>query len=67
MDFISVIEKSIGKEAIKNFLPLQPGDVLETYADIDDLVYDVKFSPSTNIETGVARFIDWYRDYYNYQ
>ena len=53
-----------GREAKKNFLPLQPGDVPATFADVDDLVADVGFAPSTPIEEGIARFVDWYRDYY---
>jgi UDP-glucuronate 4-epimerase len=60
---IELIEKCVGKTARKNFLPLQPGDVLETYADVDDLIRDVGFRPSTSIETGIARFVEWYRDY----
>jgi UDP-glucuronate 4-epimerase len=47
-----------------NFLPLQPGDVPATFADVDDLVADVGFAPSTPIEEGIARFVKWYRDYY---
>ncbi|HOI73013.1 MAG TPA: NAD-dependent epimerase [Syntrophales bacterium] len=64
LHFIGVIEKALGREARKNFLPMQPGDVPETYADVDDLTADVGFRPSTTIETGVARFIAWYREYY---
>ncbi|NPU83499.1 MAG: NAD-dependent epimerase [Syntrophaceae bacterium] len=64
LHFIEVIEKALGREARKNFLPMQPGDVSETYADVDDLMADVGFRPATSIETGVARFIDWYRGYY---
>jgi UDP-glucuronate 4-epimerase len=64
LDFIAAIEKATGREAIKNFLPMQPGDVLATYADIDDLARDVGFSPGTAIEEGMARFVAWYRDYY---
>jgi UDP-glucuronate 4-epimerase len=60
---IELIEKCVGKTARKNLLPMQPGDVLETYADIDDLIRDVGFKPSTSIETGIARFVEWYRDY----
>ncbi len=63
-DFIAAIEKSLGKKAQKEFLDLQPGDVPATYADIEDLVRDVGFKPDTPIETGIQRFIDWYRDYY---
>ena len=64
MDYIACIEKALGKEAIKNFLPLQPGDVPETYADIDDLTRDIGYQPATKIEDGIAKFIEWYRDYY---
>jgi UDP-glucuronate 4-epimerase len=64
MHFIGCIEKALGREAKKNFLPLQPGDVPRTYADVDALVADVGFKPATPIETGIARFIEWYRSYY---
>jgi len=64
MQFIACIEKAVGREAKKNFLPLQPGDVLNTYANIDSLVKDVGFKPSTPIEVGVPRFVEWYRSYY---
>lgn len=67
MHFIEVLEKCLGKVAEKNFLPMQPGDVQATYADVDDLVRDVDFSPATPIETGIARFVDWYREYYKNQ
>ncbi len=62
--FIETIEKCIGKEAKKNLLPLQPGDVPATFADVSALMRDVGFKPDTPIETGVARFVEWYRDYY---
>jgi len=64
MHFIGVLEKALGREAKKNFLPMQPGDVPATFADVDDLVADVGFAPATPIEDGVARFVKWYRDYY---
>ena len=64
MYFIECIEKAIGKTAQKNMLPLQPGDVPRTYADIDALVADVGFRPATPIEVGIQRFVDWYRGYY---
>ncbi|THB67370.1 MAG: NAD-dependent epimerase [Gammaproteobacteria bacterium] len=64
MHLIETIENTIGKEAKKNMLPIQPGDVPATYADVDDLVNDVGFKPSTSIEEGVGNFISWYRDYY---
>lgn len=62
--FIEVLEKKLGKTAEKNMLPMQPGDVEQTYADVDALVQDVGFSPSTSIEEGLGKFVDWYRDYY---
>jgi UDP-glucuronate 4-epimerase len=62
--FIEVIEEAIGKQAEKNMLPMQPGDVPATYADIDQLEAAVGFRPSTSIEHGVRRFVQWYRDYY---
>lgn len=62
--FIEVLENYLGKKAEKNFLPMQPGDVPETYADIDDLQRDVGFKPSTPIEVGIPQFVDWYRAYY---
>ncbi len=64
MDFIAAIEKATGRTAEKNFLPMQPGDVLATYADVDDLMRDAGFTPDTPIEEGVQKFVDWYRDYY---
>jgi len=64
MYFIETLEKALGREAKKNFLPLQPGDVPATYADIDDLTAAVGFRPSTPIEEGIQRFVDWYLDYY---
>ncbi|MFP4572241.1 MAG: NAD-dependent epimerase [Desulfobacterales bacterium] len=64
MDFIGVLEKILGKEAKKEYLGLQPGDVPATYADIDDLYDAVGFRPVTSIETGIRRFVDWYRQYY---
>jgi len=63
--FISVLEEYLGVKAIKDLLPLQPGDVLETYADIDDLVQEVGFKPNTPIEVGIPKFVDWYRSYYH--
>jgi UDP-glucuronate 4-epimerase len=61
---IEVIEEALGKKAEKILLPLQPGDVPATYADVDDLVRDVGFKPATTIEEGVGRFVAWYREYY---
>ena len=64
MHFIACIENALGREAEKNMLPMQPGDVRKTYADVDNLVEDMGYRPSTEIETGIQNFIDWYRDYY---
>ncbi|MFM9941105.1 MAG: NAD-dependent epimerase [Hyphomicrobiaceae bacterium] len=64
MHLITCIEKALGRTADKTYLPLQPGDVPDTYADIDALVEDVGFRPSTPIEVGVERFIAWYKGYY---
>jgi UDP-glucuronate 4-epimerase len=62
--YISILEECLGKKAIKNLLPLQPGDVPDTYANVDALIKDVNYRPSTPIETGIANFVRWYRDYY---
>ena len=64
MYFIEQIEKNLGLKADKNYLPLQPGDVPETYADVDTLIDYVDYSPSTSIEEGIESFIKWYKDYY---
>ncbi len=61
---IEVLEQALGVEAVKQLTDIQPGDVPATYADVDDLARDVGFAPSTPIETGVARFVEWYRSYY---
>jgi UDP-glucuronate 4-epimerase len=63
--FIEIIEKTLGKTACKTYMDLQPGDVVSTYADIDDLIADVGFKPQTPLETGIERFIAWYREYYS--
>jgi len=62
--YIEVLEECLGRKAKKNLLPLQPGDVPDTYADVDDLVKEFGYRPSTTIEVGVRRFVDWYKDYY---
>ena len=64
MYFIECIEKAVGKKAVKNMLPLQPGDVPKTFADVDALVADIGFQPKTPIEEGVRRFVDWYKEFY---
>lgn len=65
MDFIAFIERAVGRQAQKNFLPAQPGDVPFTCADVADLQADFGFAPKTSLETGIAAFVDWYRRYYN--
>lgn len=64
MTFIRTIEEKLGKKAVIEFKPMQPGDVLATYADIDDLANDVGFRPVTTIDEGIGRFVEWYRAYY---
>ncbi len=62
--FIEVLENTLGIKAKKNMLPLQPGDVPQTYANVDDLIKDVGFRPATSIEDGISHFVKWYRDFY---
>jgi len=64
MDYIAALEKALGKEAEKEFLPLQAGDVQATYANVDDLVEQFHYKPSTSVEDGIIRFVSWYRDYF---
>jgi len=64
MELIALIEEELGVEAEKNFLPMQPGDVPATYADVGDLVADVGFKPETPLDVGVKRFVAWYREFY---
>ena len=64
MRYIEVLEDCLGRKAIRNLLPMQPGDVPDTYADVEALVRDVGYQPATPIEVGVARFVAWYREYY---
>ena len=64
LHFIEVLEKALGRKAEKKLMPLQPGDVPATYADIDDLTRDVGFTPATPIEEGIPRFVKWYREFY---
>jgi UDP-glucuronate 4-epimerase len=64
MTFIEAIEKAAGKEATKNYLPMQAGDVPATFADIDSLKEEVGFKPDTNIEYGMQKFVDWFETYY---
>ena len=62
--YIELLEESLGMKAERNLLPLQPGDVPDTYANVDSLIADVDYRPSTPIEVGITRFVDWYRGYY---
>ncbi|WP_415897567.1 NAD-dependent epimerase [Neptuniibacter sp. QD72_48] len=64
MEFIQAIESAAGKEAVKEYLPMQPGDVPATYADVSDLEKTVGFKPSTSIQDGMNKFVDWYKGYY---
>ena len=63
--YIEVLEQALGIEAKKNFLPLQPGDVPDTFANVDDLIRDVQYKPDTPIEHGIGEFVKWYKAYYN--
>jgi len=62
--FIEILEKALHRKAIKNFMPIQPGDVAETFADVDELMREVQFKPSTSLEEGVKKFVKWYFEYY---
>lgn len=64
LDFIEAIEKTTGKIAQKDYLPMQPGDVAQTYADVSDLIRDFNYTPNTSITEGVEAFVSWYREYY---
>ena len=65
MDFIETLERHIGKTARKEFLPMQAGDVYQTYADVDELYADFGFRPNTSVDFGLKKFVEWYRGYYN--
>jgi UDP-glucuronate 4-epimerase len=64
MEFIATLERHLGRKAEMRLLPMQPGDVPETYADVDDLIAEVGFKPSTSIQEGIGKFVAWYREYY---
>ena len=64
MDYINALEKNLGKKAKVNFLPLQLGDVQDTYAKIDNLKDKFNYKPSTSVFDGVSKFVKWYKDYY---
>ncbi|MEQ8745998.1 NAD-dependent epimerase [Pyruvatibacter sp.] len=66
MDFVSCIEDAVGRKATKNFLPMQPGDVAETYADIDPVSKDMGFKPQTGIQEGIRKFVSWYLSYFKH-
>ena len=65
LDYIEAIEEALGINAKKEFLPLQPGDVLDTYADVDDLVKEFDYKPSMGVKQGILKFIKWYKEYNN--
>ena len=65
MDYIKALEASLGKKAEKELLPLQPGDVPDTYADVDDLVEEFDYKPNMSVKQGVENFAVWYKDYNN--
>ncbi|MBO6761083.1 MAG: NAD-dependent epimerase/dehydratase family protein, partial [Roseivirga sp.] len=65
LTFIETIEKSLGIEAVKNFMPMQPGDVAATYADVQDLIDNLGYKPETSLEYGVGKFVKWYKEFYN--
>jgi UDP-glucuronate 4-epimerase len=64
LEVVRLLEEALGKKAKRELLPMQPGDVPATYADVDDLIRDVDFRPATPIAEGIRRFIEWYRDYH---
>ena len=64
LEVVRLLEQAIGKKAIRELLPMQPGDVPATFADVDDLMRDVGFKPSTPIAEGIARFVAWYKEYH---
>ena len=67
MDFIEILENSFGLKAKKEFLPLQEGDMQDTYADISDLEKDFGYRPSTTLEEGIFNFVSWFKEYYDYK
>ena len=64
MEYIETLERHLGKEAKKEYLPLQAGDVPKTYADVSDLIRDVGFKPETSVDEGIGKFVEWYKEYY---
>lgn len=63
MDFIRILENALGKSAQKEYYPMQPGDVYQTYADVDDLIKDFDYKPATGLEEGIKKFAEWYKDW----
>lgn len=66
MDFVETLERCLGREAVKEYLPMQPGDVYQTYADVSELMRDFDFKPDTPIEDGLKEFVAWFKEYYHY-
>ena len=62
---ITILENALGKEAVKEYLPMQPGDVYQTYADVTDLMNDYNFKPDTSLEVGLGKFVAWFKEYYH--
>ena len=65
MEYIKALENALGKNADKEFLPIQPGDIKDTYADLSDVEKYFQYKPKTNIEEGISRFVSWYNNYYS--
>lgn len=66
MDLVTILEKCLGKKAVIEFLPMQQGDVYQTYADVDTLIKDFGFKPDTSLEEGIEQFVKWYTEYHKY-
>jgi len=64
MDFIETMETALGKKAIKEFLPMQPGDVFKTFADVQAMKNDFGYEPNTSIQKGITEFVKWFKEYY---
>ncbi|MGO9327471.1 MAG: capsular biosynthesis protein CpsI, partial [Steroidobacteraceae bacterium] len=65
--YVEILEECLGRKAQKRFLPMQLGDVPDSFADVDELIADVHYKPDTPIEVGVRNFVDWFKDYYGYR
>jgi UDP-glucuronate 4-epimerase len=64
MHVVGLLERELGRSAVKDLAPMQPGDVVQTFADVSELMRDTGFAPTTPIEDGIRNFVRWYRDYY---